>query len=99
MLFYEGVQYKYELEKKFPGGLTCKPDFTITKPNGDVVYWEHLGLLSDPGYENKWKWKKKFYENNDISEAIGNLITSEDDRKGGLDTRVIKEKIAALKGK
>lgn len=37
------------------------PDFTIHAPDGRTIYWEHLGLLRDPGYGEGWELKKAWY--------------------------------------
>lgn len=42
------------------------PDFTITTSDGRTVYWEHLGLLRDPGYGEGWELKKKWYSEEGI---------------------------------
>ncbi|WP_297285027.1 AAA family ATPase [uncultured Brachyspira sp.] len=62
------IEYSYEV--KYEGKIgDCKlPDFTIIK--GDKTYLlEHLGMLSNENYKNKWEEKKKWYENNGIYEA------------------------------
>lgn len=40
---------------------TRLPDFTITTPGGRIIYWEHLGMLGDPGYADGWERKKAWY--------------------------------------
>ncbi|MGW5752233.1 hypothetical protein [Nocardia rhamnosiphila] len=40
------------------------PDFTIETVLGDLVIWEHLGMLDDPHYAQKWASKKSWYARN-----------------------------------
>lgn len=56
------------------------------------VYWEHLGMLLQEEYRNKWLLKFELYRKNGIEP-----ITSKDDSNGGIDSReiekIIQEKI------
>ena len=65
------------------------PDFTVSF-DGDVYYWEHLGMLGVPSYREAWERKRKWYEDNRYSVR---LITSEDGSDGSIDAALI-EKIA-----
>lgn len=47
-------------------GRTVRPDFTIETDLGEVVLWEHLGMLTDPRYVAKWEKKKAWYAGNGI---------------------------------
>lgn len=87
-----GLQYKYEKPLKLEGrDLPIKPDFTI-EYNGKIYYWEHLGLLAQESYRDKWMLKLELYRKNRIEP-----ITSKDDFNGGIDSkeieRIIQEKI------
>ena len=64
------------------------PDFTIETPKG-IVYWEHLGMLNDIDYKNRWEHKKLLYKQIGISEKNENLIITEDDVYGGIDSEKI----------
>ena len=33
---------------------------------GITWYWEHLGMLGDPEYDNKWQAKLDWYRKNNI---------------------------------
>ena len=57
---------------------------------GETFYWEHLGMLTDPGYVVRWERKKAWYAENGYSPR---LVTSEDHPDGGISTPEI-EKIA-----
>ncbi|GGM27805.1 AAA family ATPase [Dactylosporangium sucinum] len=75
----------YEYETPFTGtdGRTVKPDFTIETDLGETLLWEHLGMLNDPRYAEKWKLKKAWYADNGVLpfEEGGTLIVT-DDRHG-----------------
>ncbi|MGA2204979.1 MAG: hypothetical protein ABSG40_23835 [Terriglobales bacterium] len=90
-LFDVGLQYFYErpLEgTKSPGRL--RPDFSFVTDAGDVIIWEHLGMLDRDDYRRGWEWKRAWYENNGFK--IGeNLFTTQEDERGGLDSRPIQE--------
>lgn len=56
-----GVPYVYE-QPLVLGGKMRWPDFTIEDDaSGITYYWEHLGLLSDPAYAQRWATKRKAY--------------------------------------
>lgn len=62
------------------------PDFTVSF-EGDVYYWEHLGMLSVPSYREAWDRKLAWYEDNGYSSR---LITSEDALDGSIDASKIE---------
>jgi hypothetical protein len=96
-LFQLRIDYHYErpLEGDTqPGRL--RPDFSFIDAAGDLVLWEHLGLMSRPGYRSGWQWKLNWYKQNGF-ELGRNLFTTEDDAKGGLDMRPILETAGRLK--
>lgn len=75
MLFFDHLGLKYEYEK---GTITSKgikllPDFYFPELE---LFWEHLGMLSDPYYLERWKEKKSLYE------EIGIKVLSLADWKG-----------------
>ncbi len=69
------------------------PDFTASF-EGDVYYWEHLGMLSVPSYREAWERKSQWYEDNGYADR---LITSEDGSDGSIDAarieRIARERI------
>jgi len=89
-----GISYEYE--KPLFSRASSKdfrlPDFTVSF-EGDVFYWEHLGMLSVPGYRDGWKRKQQWYEENGYA---GQLITSEDGADGSIDAAEI-ERIARIR--
>ena len=61
-LFARGIDYAYEQPLTLPDGRIRYPDFTIEDPaRGVTFYWEHLGLLDDPGYRTRWERKRAEY--------------------------------------
>ena len=48
-LYREGARFHYEKRPDLPG-LKFLPDFTIYRRSGDVIYWEHCGLIDQPRY-------------------------------------------------
>lgn len=91
-LHARGIDYAYEQPLDLPGGRTRYPDFTIVDDaSGVTYYWEHLGLLHDPGYRSRWEAKRAEYFTAGIrlpgdgadSERI--LIETHDEPGGGLD--------------
>lgn len=86
-LFSLGLSYLYERE--LPGTVDkdkLRPDFSFIDDAGDLVIWEHLGMLDRPDYAAGWDWKRKWYERNGF--VLGrNLFTT--DEIGGLDMRSI----------
>lgn len=71
------LQFRYEepLELETEEGNTeIKPDFTL-EVNGNIYYWEHLGLLDRKDYYSDWRNRRSLYENNGLGDA---LITTDD---------------------
>ncbi len=88
------LEISYEYEKKLPSkdgnpNDYRLPDFTVSF-EGDVFYWEHLGMLSVPSYKDKWDKKLQWYKDNGY---VDQLITSEDRPDGSISSPEI-ERIA-----
>ena len=45
-----GVEFEYEKALQLNDKSWVKPDFTIRRPDNVIIYWEHAGMLEDPGY-------------------------------------------------
>lgn len=95
----EGLEISYQYEQPLfsrsdPNDFRL-PDFTVSF-EGDVYYWEHLGMLGVPSYREAWDRKREWYENNRYGKQ---LITSEDAPDGGIDAakieRIARERILA----
>jgi hypothetical protein len=99
-LFARNIDYAYERPLVLPGGRVRYPDFTITDhARGVTFYWEHLGLLDDPGYRARWEKKRAEYLTSEIRPwqdgggNAGTLIETRDDPGGALDGRMIAKVI------
>lgn len=95
-LFARGVEYAYEQPLVLPNGRIRYPDFTIADhARGMTFYWEHLGLLDDPGYRSRWERKRAEYSDAGIKSheegegPVGTLIVTRDQPGGGLDAAAI----------
>jgi hypothetical protein len=95
-LFARGIEYAYEQPLSLGAGRVRYPDFTIIDhARGVTFYWEHLGLLSDPGYAARWNRKRAEYIDAEIIPYTegrgeqGTLIETHDDEKGGLDAAAL----------
>lgn len=97
-LYRTGIEYEYEKKYVSEQGWRTRPDFTFIDAAGELILWEHLGLLHEEKYHNDWERKRKDYI------AVGfvegkSLFTTRDDDRGGLDAHEIQkvaQKIKAL---
>ncbi len=72
-----GVPYHYE-EMLRLDGQSFAPDFTIRNPlTGEVVYWEHLGLMDDADYCMQNARKLQAYMQNGLIPNLNLILTSE----------------------
>jgi hypothetical protein len=98
MLFRLAVPYEYERVCEgtaAPGRM--RPDFSFVTADGDLIVWEHLGLLSRPDYRRGWEWKKEWYKRNGFVEGK-TLFTSSEDEHNGLDATRLREVATLIKG-
>lgn len=82
-LYTLGIPFHYEEQFPHPdeNGIYIYPDFVILLPNGEKIYWEHLGLLSDASYCTHNAKKLHHYQIHGVH--IGkNLILTQDDDHG-----------------
>jgi hypothetical protein len=86
-----GISYEYEKQLAPPDEPRNfrLPDFTVSY-QGDVYYWEHLGMLGVPAYREAWERKLEWYR---ACGFLDQLIVSEDGPDGGIDASAI-ERIA-----
>jgi ATP-dependent exoDNAse (exonuclease V) alpha subunit len=96
------VDYVYEGDLVIEGR-TLVPDFIIrNEDSGQVFYWEHLGMLDDPGYRRRWARKLETYKLGGILPVEdgggpkGMLVTTRDEPGGALDSQRIAEIIERL---
>lgn len=97
MLFQLGIPYEYERVcegTKAPGRL--RPDFSFVTADGDLIIWEHLGMLSRPDYKRGWDWKREWYARNGFVEGK-TLFISTEDALNGLDSARLRETADAIK--
>jgi hypothetical protein len=97
MLFQLGIPYEYERVCEgttVPGRL--RPDFSFVTADGDLIIWEHLGMLSRPDYKRGWDWKREWYARNGFVEGKTLFISTEDVRNG-LDSARLRETADAIK--
>ena len=93
----EGLEISYQYEQPLFSRSDAKdfrlPDFTVSF-EGDVYFWEHLGMLTVPSYREAWKRKLEWYEHNGFSDR---LIFSQDGPDGRIDAaqieRIARERI------
>jgi len=87
-LYAIGLPYLYERE--LPGTVDkdkLRPDFSFIDDAGDLIIWEHLGMLDRPDYAAGWDWKRAWYARNGF-ELDRNLFTTSE--IGGLDMRGVE---------
>jgi hypothetical protein len=105
LLHGRGIGYRYE-EPLEIDGLVKYPDFTIEDDDAGVTYyWEHCGMLGDPGYRRRWKEKQEWYHTHNIwppgegsGASKGTLIITRDEPDGGIDSHGINKLIKTLFG-
>ncbi len=95
-LHARGIDYAYEQPLVLSNGRTRYPDFTIADHAlGVTFYWEHLGMLDDPGYKARWEQKRAEYlecgiePHEDGGGPEGTLIETRDEPGGGLNAAAI----------
>ncbi|HRI92280.1 MAG TPA: AAA family ATPase [Accumulibacter sp.] len=97
MLFQLGIPYEYERVCEgttAPGRL--RPDFSFVTADGDLIIWEHLGMLSRPDYKRGWDWKCEWYTRNGFVEGK-TLFISTEDAQNGLDSARLRETADTIK--
>lgn len=96
-LFQLGIPYKYE--RLYDGTAAAgrmRPDFSFVTADGDLLIWEHLGMLSRPDYLKGWEWKRAWYHKNGFVEGRTLFTSTEEDGKG-LDSAVLERTALEIK--
>lgn len=84
-LWHYNIPFCYEEIFHTFDGEFFYPDFTIHLPDGSVIIWEHLGMLSKKRYCERTAKKLYYFQNGNFT--IGkNLIITQDDLKGNCDS-------------
>ncbi len=97
ILHEQGIEYEYE--RVFDGSEEkghMRPDFSFVTLSGDVILWEHLGMLDQSTYRKGWEWKKEWYRKNGVIEGK-NMFTSQENERGGLDAVKLREQAKRVK--
>lgn len=97
MLFQLGIPYEYErvLDGSAAAG-RLRPDFSFVTADGDLLVWEHLGMLSRPDYKRGWEWKRGWYQENGFVEGKTLFTSTEEDGKG-LDSAELRNTALMIK--
>ncbi len=90
VLYKNRLAYRYESSLQL-GDMHVYPDFTIRHPKtGEVYYWEHFGLMDEPGYSKKVFLKLQNYTANGIVPTI-HLITTYETRLNPLSLETVEK--------
>jgi hypothetical protein len=107
-LFIRDIYYDLEPEVTDQHGASRWPDFVIDDAaTGRRIYWEHLGMLNDAAYRERWDRKPQWYAGQGIVEATegqpdggpnGLLVITRDDDRGGISSKAIAAFVDELFG-
>lgn len=75
-LYDNNIKFEYEKPIKI-SDVIYYPDFTVEKKNGDIILWEHLGLIDNPDYRNKAYRKILKYNENGYYQGKNLILTYE----------------------
>jgi hypothetical protein len=93
------LEIKYEYERPLVGTIEpgkLRPDFSFIDPAGEVIIWEHLGMMERTEYQEGWKWKLAWYEKNGF-DLDKNLFKTEERSGQGLDSNEITKLAKRIK--
>lgn len=97
MLHNLGLDYRYEFPIEGTNQLGIRrPDFVFFNSEHRPVLWEHLGMLHDEQYRERWNAKLTWYEANGFSQGI-NLFITRDEDDGSLDSQHIRKTAELIK--
>ena len=83
-----GIPFRYEQVLQI-GYATYAPDFTILRPDGSIVYWEHAGMMRQEKYYRNHLRRMDAYHSVGI-DPWNNLIVTYDYADGNIDMREIE---------
>ena len=95
-LYDNNIKFEYEKPFKSSNGIYY-PDFTVEKKNGDIILWEHLGLIDNPDYRNKAYRKILKYNENGYYQGK-NLILTYETAESPLDPMDVEHEIEKCAG-
>lgn len=76
-LTQHGVPFRYECELVIDNHIFY-PDFTIFNPaNGEIIYWEHFGMMDDEDYARNTFSKLKLFYNHGLIPGENLIMTFE----------------------
>lgn len=89
-LYTNKIPFRYE-SKLVLGNVVLYPDFTIRHPKtGETFYWEHHGLMDDPGYVQKTFSKLQLYTSHGIIPSV-HLITTYETQESPLSSDMVEK--------
>lgn len=92
LLVSSGIKsFAYETILYAPDKTFYLPDFTINV-NGKTYYWEHVGMLDNPKYKQRWEQKEAWYNKN----FPGQLLTTYESGDLTVEVKRIIEKIKTI---
>lgn len=94
--YLEENDFLYRYNRPYEGTAApgrVRPDFTFTSDAGEVLLWEHLGMLDRDDYAEGWAWKRDWYAKNGF-ELGKNLFTTEEGP--GLDMSQVAKVASAI---
>ena len=62
LLHAADIKYQYEEKLYYTDTKWIEPDFTLFLPNGEKLYWEHVGMLGKEEYDLRWSEKIDIYK-------------------------------------
>ncbi len=79
ILYAYGVKYEYERPFEIDGKV-YKPDFTVWRPDGTLILWEHAGLMDDPEYAWNFQQKLRMYHIAGYIQSVNLIVTYENEK-------------------
>jgi hypothetical protein len=90
------IPYQYERTLQAPNRQEkLRPDFSFVDDAGNLLIWEHLGMLDKADYREGWNWKKQWYADNEFVEGRNLFTSTEVDIRDIAAIRKIARKVAA----
>lgn len=91
--FTHHIPFHYECALTLGGSTYC-PDFTILHPvTGELVYWEHFGLMDDLSYRQSAAYKVQRYIEHGIFPS-DRLITTYESNATPFTPQIVEKVIA-----